>query len=282
MTKFSDINPKFKFWATSQGPIKNVIGDGRLRLLKAIHQQGSLKEAALVLNISYRKAWNDLKKMEEALEVKLVETKRGGPSGGITTLTDFGIKLLKAYHQFRHESIKALNGAYQKNISKLFLTEGDEICHLPNLLLIGAANKNSGKTTLATSIIKKFSSGHKIMAIKIELLKSDDPNYKSYRILEETKASSNTDTGKLLQVGADKVYLLKAKKENIKECFQSLLKKIGTKALMICESNSLRSFVIPGLFFIIKNSNNDLFKQSAINVKKFADQIIHNLSLIHI
>ena len=73
-------------------------------MLNAIAELGSLREAAASLQISYRKAWGDLKKAEECLRVKLVEKSRGGAGGGQTALTPEGKHLITAYAKFRQEA----------------------------------------------------------------------------------------------------------------------------------------------------------------------------------
>jgi len=95
---------KFRLWVeTSSG--KNVIGDGRWRLLEEIKNTGSLSKACKTLGISYRKAWGDLEKMQSALPIPLIEKHRGGTAGGETQLTPFGKKIVNAYRKL-HKDIE--------------------------------------------------------------------------------------------------------------------------------------------------------------------------------
>jgi molybdate transport system regulatory protein len=112
------LRARFKLWL-STGNIEGVFGDGKWRLLKALERTGSLTEASESLHISYRKAWGDLKKAQDALKVPLVEKHRGGIHGGQTALTDQGKKWLKAYTRFRIDIEKAVEKAYEKHIRKL-------------------------------------------------------------------------------------------------------------------------------------------------------------------
>ncbi len=93
--------PKFKLWISTEYE-EGVFGDGKFRLLKAIESSGSLRSAAETLGISYRKAWGDLKKAERILGVHLIETKRGGLSGGGTVLTESGRRWVRAFERFRN------------------------------------------------------------------------------------------------------------------------------------------------------------------------------------
>lgn len=112
------LRAKFKLWLSTRD-IEGVFGDGKWRLLKAIESTGSLTEASESLRISYRKAWGDLKKAQEALKEPLVEKHRGGTQGGQSTLTEQGKKWLKAYTGFHNDIEKAVDKAYEKHIRKI-------------------------------------------------------------------------------------------------------------------------------------------------------------------
>jgi len=112
------LKAKFKLWLSSKD-VEGVFGDGKWRLLKAIDEEGSLNAASRSLQISYRKAWGDLKKAQDALGVKLVEKQRGGVMGGKTTLTSQGKKWVKAYMRFRRDIEKTVKKSYERHIAGL-------------------------------------------------------------------------------------------------------------------------------------------------------------------
>ncbi len=112
------LNARFKLWLNSKDA-EGVFGDGKWRLLKAIESEGSLNSASRKLGISYRKAWGDLKKAEKALDIVLLERRRGGNMGGRTMLTAEGKKWLRAYTRFRRNIEKAVESAYQKNMREV-------------------------------------------------------------------------------------------------------------------------------------------------------------------
>ena len=65
-------------------------------LLESILDTNSLTEAAKEINVSYRTALNYIEKMESALDVKIVNTTKGGKGGGGgTSLTEEGCSILK-------------------------------------------------------------------------------------------------------------------------------------------------------------------------------------------
>jgi molybdate transport system regulatory protein len=109
------LRARFKLWLSTKG-VEGVFGDGKWRLLKAVDETGSLSAASELLRISYRKAWGDLKKAQDNLNVTLVEKQRGGKAGGKTVLTDEGRKLIMAYTKFRADIEKQIEKAYDKYI----------------------------------------------------------------------------------------------------------------------------------------------------------------------
>ena len=86
---------KSKIWIEAEGNI--LLGRGRVSLLKAIEQTGSLSKAAKSLNMSYKKAWNLVNDVNLRAEGLVVKTSIGGKGGGGTILTDYGKLLINAF-----------------------------------------------------------------------------------------------------------------------------------------------------------------------------------------
>jgi molybdate transport repressor ModE-like protein len=96
---------RYKIWLeTADG---GVLGDGKWRLLKTIHETGSLKEAMQRHGLTYRKTWDNLNKIEQMLGFPIISSQRGGKEGGKTTLTEQGKAIVKAFDDF-HESYDEL------------------------------------------------------------------------------------------------------------------------------------------------------------------------------
>jgi molybdate transport system regulatory protein len=112
------LSVRFKLWLNCP-EAEGVFGDGKWRLLKAIDEKGSLSAASDALGISYRKAWGDLNKAEQGLDVALVEKKRGGSRGGRTGLTAAGRRWVAAYQRFRAEIENAAQKAYARHMKGL-------------------------------------------------------------------------------------------------------------------------------------------------------------------
>ncbi|MHC4744451.1 MAG: molybdenum cofactor guanylyltransferase, partial [Planctomycetota bacterium] len=95
-----------------------------------------------------------------------------------------------------------------------------------------------------------------------------------FRITEETKKETGKDTSRLLAAGADRVFWLQVLRENMPEGLTALLNIIGPNAISICESNSLRKVVEPGLFLMAQAADSTNWKDSAAEVRQYADRIV--------
>jgi len=101
-SKYYNVFIDYKVWLSSPEG-EGILGDGRLAILKTIDKLGSIRAAANELEMSYRKAWGNLKKAESLLNFPLVEKTRGGKTGGKTTLTQEAKILINAYEEFYEE-----------------------------------------------------------------------------------------------------------------------------------------------------------------------------------
>ena len=94
-----------KVWLTQNG--KSLIGKGKASLLQAIDEEKSLNRACKKINISYKRAWLMLKKIEESAGRPVVIRVRGGNKQG-TFLTDYAKEMLAEYDaqsEITHETI---------------------------------------------------------------------------------------------------------------------------------------------------------------------------------
>ena len=78
---------------------KVVFGAGRLRILCAIEEHGSILGAAKALGMSYRAVWGKIKSTEERAGQPILQKQTGGLHGGGSTLTPFGRTLIERYRQ---------------------------------------------------------------------------------------------------------------------------------------------------------------------------------------
>lgn len=154
--------------------------------------------------------------------------------------------------------------------------------------MIGAVDRNSGKTKFACSLITKFSSQCDIIGIKVTTIKkagsgcprgiSDCDVCSSleghFYITEETNSQADKDTCRMLAAGAARVFWLRVLKKHLEEGITALFDIIGNNTVSVCESNSLRRVVEPGLFVMVKGSSEQNCKASAKDAAKYADRIV--------
>ncbi|MBE9483623.1 MAG: LysR family transcriptional regulator [Bacteroidetes bacterium] len=101
----------YKLWLSSMSG-DGIISEEVCTLLNGIRDKGSLKAAAEAADISYRKAWGDLKQAESMLGYDLTEKTRGGKKGGHSELTPAAKKLLEAYAALQEKLDDAVEEAY--------------------------------------------------------------------------------------------------------------------------------------------------------------------------
>jgi len=154
--------------------------------------------------------------------------------------------------------------------------------------MVGAGDRNAGKTEFACSLIRKFGSQHKLTGIKVTAINevaNGCPRGSEgcgecaslegdFCITEETDTTSNKDTCRMLAAGATKVFWLRVLKSHLVDGITALLKVVCNDQFMICESNSLRNVVEPGLFFMVRNGKATGCKPSAEEVIGYADDIV--------
>jgi molybdate transport system regulatory protein len=91
------IQVRSKVWLEAGG--HPFLGQGRKELLQAVDEQGSISKAARRLRITYRKAWGQIKAMEDQLGLPLVLKQAGGPGGGGARLSPEARDLLSKYER---------------------------------------------------------------------------------------------------------------------------------------------------------------------------------------
>ena len=87
-----------------------AIGHGKIRLLEAVRDQGSISAAGRSMGMSYRRAWLLVDALNRLFEWPVVETKHGGPAGGGAELTPFGHRVVQQYRTIEVKAHKAVAG----------------------------------------------------------------------------------------------------------------------------------------------------------------------------
>jgi energy-coupling factor transporter ATP-binding protein EcfA2 len=165
-----------------------------------------------------------------------------------------------------------------------------DMLNVKQMLLIGSTGQNAGKTTLAKALIHVWKDRFPIIALKITSVAHQGAlcprggqgcgacvNITADFVLEEEHGESpSKDTAQLLHAGADRVFWLRSLYTALKQGYLQFSEYIPPNALILCESNSLREFVLPGCFIMLINSQNPTIKPSAERVMQYADLILQN------
>jgi molybdate transport system regulatory protein len=83
-----------------------AVGPGKIALLEAIRDTGSISAAARKLGMSYRRAWMLVDDLNRRLAKPVVAAVPGGKSGGGTTLSPTGRKLITLYRGFERKALR--------------------------------------------------------------------------------------------------------------------------------------------------------------------------------
>ena len=84
-----------------------AVGPGKIRLLEAIRDTGSITKAGLALGMSYRRAWLLVDDMNNCFREPVVAAQAGGSHGGGAALTPFGRNLIDQYRAIEVEAYVA-------------------------------------------------------------------------------------------------------------------------------------------------------------------------------
>jgi molybdate transport system regulatory protein len=84
-----------------------ALGPGKIRLLEAIANTGSISQAGRKLGMSYRRAWLLVDDMNNCFRDPVIEAQPGGAHGGGASLTPFGHALVERYRSIEAEALAA-------------------------------------------------------------------------------------------------------------------------------------------------------------------------------
>lgn len=155
----------------------------------------------------------------------------------------------------------------------------------PHMIMLGSTGRDCGKTVFACEVIRRFRARGKLVGVKVTTVQERDglcPHggegcgacsslAENYALTEETEVEGTKDTQRLLASGADRVLWLRVLREHLEEGARALLDAIGPDTLAVCESNSLRTVLEPGVFLMIQPLAASNIKASAQRVMDLAD-----------
>jgi molybdate transport system regulatory protein len=96
---------------------RRAVGPGKIALLEAISDTGSISAAARKLGMSYRRAWVLVDDLNRHLSRAVVEAAPGGRHGGGTTLSPTGRKLVLLYRDIERRALRHTAAATRSLVS---------------------------------------------------------------------------------------------------------------------------------------------------------------------
>ena len=168
----------------------NLGGRGRVGLLRAIVEKGSITQAAKAIGMSYKAAWDAVDTMNNLAGEPLVERSSGGRGGGATRLTARGHQLIERFGQ-----IEAIHRRFVRMLS-------DEAIDLAaDLNLLRTLNMKTSARNQFSGVVSAVKTG--TVNDEIELTVG-----KNTRIVAIVTRQSAESLG--LQVGSEAFALIKA------------------------------------------------------------------------
>jgi molybdate transport system regulatory protein len=83
------------------------IGPGKVALLEAVAETGSISAAGRKLRMSYKRAWDLVEQLNRGFGTRLVAASPGGAGGGGAHLTEAGSALVAHYRHIERAAMQA-------------------------------------------------------------------------------------------------------------------------------------------------------------------------------
>ena len=104
------------------------LGPGKLALIEAIADTGSISAAARALGMSYRRAWLLVDAVNRSFRQPLVETSTGGRGGGGARVTEAGRQALEQYRRIEEIAVASV----REEVEAFSALLADDIAVLPD------------------------------------------------------------------------------------------------------------------------------------------------------
>ena len=185
-----------------------VMAEGRMDLLEAIAETGSINQAAKQMGMSYKTAWSKLRSTERHLKTKVVHSDK---SSG-TRLTSGGEELLSTYKQMKQKCLRADDAIFDTYFNPYDPDNQHSVTQpgpAPPIISF-AGHSGSGKTTFIEKLIPLLTSASvNIAVIKHDVhgFEMDKPGKDTWRHKKAgamaTIISSSNQIGMVLDTGHD-------------------------------------------------------------------------------
>jgi hypothetical protein len=156
--------------------------------------------------------------------------------------------------------------------------------NIPNMVMIGGNSRNSGKTSMACSLISKLSATHEVIGLKVTSIRPgeddlhgnhNEDDSSDFTIFEEFDTGSLKDTSKMLRAGSSHVYYIRVTETFSEQAILHFLSRYINKQVIVCESRSLRGIITPGLFLMMMRLPTEGKAKDIDNYLSLADKVFY-------
>jgi len=112
----TQLRPRHKIWFTLGNSF--LMGPNYFRFLRAVDETGTIRQAGKAVGWSYRTCLNRVRRMEGILGRQVLETARGGTSGGGARLSGEGQRLVNIFERWQRDMAEYSQRAFQKAVKR--------------------------------------------------------------------------------------------------------------------------------------------------------------------
>lgn len=114
--RMTSLAPRLKVWFTLRGSF--LMGPNYFRFLRAVDETGTIRQAGKAVGWSYRTCLNRIRRMEDILGSRVLETARGGTSGGGARLSSEGQRLVAIFERWQRDVADYSQRAFRKAVDR--------------------------------------------------------------------------------------------------------------------------------------------------------------------
>ena len=151
------------------------------------------------------------------------------------------------------------------------------------LIVIGGAGRNVGKTEFVCRLIAKAANTCDVYGLKVSAIFPDEILYHGDHgdvgikqcLFEEFRYDSDKDTSRMLRAGAKKVFFICCENNDVIANYRDFREKLPPDVPIVCESNSLASYLKPALHIMVIPSEGPIKKRAAAKLD-MVDMVIRS------
>ena len=110
------LRPRHKIWFTLGNSF--LMGPNYFRFLRAVDETGTIRQGGKTVGWSYRTCLNRIRRMEDILGRRVLETARGGSAGGGAKLSAEGRRLVAIFERWQGDMADYSQRAFRKALRR--------------------------------------------------------------------------------------------------------------------------------------------------------------------